>query len=158
MKRADRSEQGALAYAFRLLAYRDRSEQELLDRLVRKGFDAAAAQRVADHLKSRGFIDDRRLAAHLRKLAMEQKHLGRRGAAAFLLKRGIPPGMVQETVGSDEDYLESAVALIGKMRRRTGEAPGGQSEMRRLWGLLSRRGFSAETIGRALAFSEMKEE
>jgi regulatory protein len=142
----------------RLLAYRDRSERELLDRLARKGFSAEAAHRVTELLKSLGFIDDRRFAAHLRRLAIESKHLGRRGTEQFLLKRGIAPEMVQEMRGSDDDYLDAALALIEKKMRRTTGPPGGTSEMRRLWGLLARRGFSAETIGRALKSFEAKEE
>lgn len=157
MKSPDWSEASALRYAFRLLAYRDRSERELLERLTRKGFTAEAARKVTDLLKAQGFIDDRRLAAHLRNLAMETKHLSRRGTVQFLLKRGIAHETVQEMSGKDDDYVEAALALIEKRMRKTPAALDRESEMHRLWALLSRRGFSAETIGQALKFFETKE-
>ncbi len=153
-----RSGSGALRYAYRLLQYRDRSERELRERLERKGYAADELDGVVESLKAQGFVDDRRLAAFLRRQAVEAKHLGRRGTAQFLLRRGIPPDMVSEVAGSDEDYLDSAVNLLRKKTKKAFRDLHDEAEKRRLWGALSRRGFSSEMIRQAMKYLETKEE
>ena len=49
---------GAMESALRLLAYRPRSEQELRDRLARKGFEPDIAGRTLDRLRELGYLDD----------------------------------------------------------------------------------------------------
>lgn len=149
---------GALRYAYRLLNYRDRSERELRERLERKGYAADEVDGVVEALRAQGFVDDRRLAAVLRRQAVEAKHLGRKGTAQFLLRRGIPPDLVSEVSGSDDDYLDSAVNLLRKKTRKAPRDLDEETEKRRLWGALSRRGFSSEMIRQAMKYLETKEE
>jgi regulatory protein len=60
----------AKKYAFKLLSYRGRSEQELKERLIKKGIRKAVASSTVKDLKQLGLIDDRSLAETLKREAL----------------------------------------------------------------------------------------
>jgi len=148
LKRVD-DYQKALQYAFLLLRYRDRSENEIIQRLKKKGFSEDTGREVGIYLKDRGFIDDTRFAESLKKTAVEQKHLGRSGVLHYMLMRGIPREIIERVAGDDDDYQEAARAFVDKkMGKLRGLEP--REIKRRLWAALARKGFSAAVIARAL--------
>jgi len=141
--------QKALRYAFLLLRYRDRSENEIVQRLKRKGFSEDTGRSIGIYLKERGFIDDVRLAEALKKAAVEQKHLGRRGVLHYMLLRGIPSELIDRIAGNDDEYLESACAFIDKKAKQIRGLE--RIDMKkRLWAALVRKGFATEIIKRAM--------
>jgi regulatory protein len=146
----------ALEYALFLLGYRSRSEKELRERLLRRGYPEIEAERVLERLSQAGYIDDRALAAVLLRQARETKRLGRRGAAAYLARMGIPQALASEALdGYDEK--EGARSFAGKkMKQLKGLPP--EVQRRRLYGALARRGFSGETIRKLMKFEEEVEE
>ncbi|MBI5213965.1 MAG: regulatory protein RecX [Nitrospirae bacterium] len=149
--------ESALKNAFRLLGYRDRSEKEMLEKLMQKGFSAEVAGNAVAYLKNRGFIDDRRFAGILKKTAAERKHLGRSGTLAYLINKGISGDIADEILGDEDDYLDTARNLIEK-KMRSLKSCDGETIKRRLWGMLARRGFSYGTINKALKSFDLKEE
>jgi regulatory protein len=139
----------ALQYAFLLLKYRDRSEKELLQRLGRKGFTEETGAKVVSFLKVKGFVDDARFAESLKRMAVEQKQLGKRGVINYLISKGIPGEIIEGLSGDDEDYLETAESLVArKMRHLKGLDD--ITVKRRLWGVLARKGFSPDIIRRVM--------
>ena len=137
-------------YAFRLLSYRGRSENELRDRLLKKGFPEKAVSQTLTYLKETGFIDDGALAMDLKRQAMEQKRLGYHAVRSLFQRRGISDDLAESTLIYDEDVeLASARSLLGKKRRSTGNDLT-LKEKRRLYNYLLRRGFSSSVIGKAL--------
>ncbi len=149
MKILDDDYNKALQYAFLLLRYRDRSEKELIQRLGRKGFSEENGAKVVSYLKGKGFVDDARFAESLKRTAVEQRQLGKRGLVNYLISRGIPGKIIEDLAGDDEDYLETAETLVERKMRQFS----GLDEMtvkRRLWGVLARKGFSPDIIRRAL--------
>jgi regulatory protein len=157
LKDFDDSLENALKSAFRLLGYRDRSEKEICERLAKKGFSQKTIKGVVVYLTERGFVDDRRLAGALKRHAVEKKHLGKRGTTSYLIKRGIPLEIAAGISGDEDDYFDSAKMLV---ERRLQNMKGYDTATikRRLWGLLSRRGFSNETIHRVIKTIDLKEE
>lgn len=157
MKSPDDNYQKALQYAFLLLRYRDRSEREIVQRLQRKGFTDEAGRKVAGYLKEKGFVDDARFAESLKKTAVEQKYLGRKGVVYYLLSRGIPREIVDGISGDDEQYLEAARTFVEKkVKQMHGLDP--FAIKKRLWAALARKGYSPEIIGRVLrAYSDEDE-
>ena len=139
----------ALQYAFLLLRYRDRSEGEIIQRLRRKGFTEETGKQIANYLKEKGFIDDAKFAESLKKVAIEQKHLGRKGVVHYLLSRGISREIVDGISGEDEEYLESARTFVGGKVKQLRELDT-FTIRRRLWAALARKGYSPEIIGRVL--------
>ena len=140
----------AKRYAFRLLGYRGRSERELRERLEKKGFSGDEISRTLEDLKRSGFVDDEALAGHLRRLALEQKHLGYAAARQFMRKRGLPRELVDAALGYDEETeLENARRLLDKKCRTMGNYLT-EKDRKRLYDFLSRRGFAGGVIGKAL--------
>jgi regulatory protein len=138
----------AIQYSCRLLNYRQRSERELIGRLLRKGFDSEIAMRAAHHLKDSGYLDDGALARALRREAEEVKHLGRVGARHYLKKMGIPLGTADEAL-SGYDELAAARKLRDKKLRTLKSHPR-EVARRRLYSMMKRRGYKSETVRKTL--------
>jgi regulatory protein len=139
----------ARQYAFLLLRYRDRSEKEIVLRLQKKGFTEETGEKVRDYLKGKGFVDDARYAASLKRNAVEQKHLGKAGVFRYLLLKGIPAETAKLMAGEDDDYAESAAALVERKLKQYG-ALDDMTVKRRLWAALARKGYSPDVIRTAL--------
>jgi len=139
----------ALKYAFKLLGYRGRSENELSNRLRRKGFGPEAVESVIRRLKDGGYLDDGALALSLKRRAEEVKLLGQRGAGMYLRAMGIPEDMAREAV-RDYDEISSAMRLVESRRRALAGLPRAVA-MRRMSEQLRRRGYSPGAARKALA-------
>lgn len=139
----------ARQYAFLLLRYRDRSEKEIVQRLQKKGFTETIGCEVRDYLKEHGFIDDVKYAAMLKRVAVEQKSLGRVGVFRYLISKGISAELADDITGEDSDYEVSAVGFVQrKMKQYSGLDD--VTVRRRLWSALARKGYSPDVIKKAL--------
>lgn len=146
----DEDFQKALQYAFLLLRYRDRSKKELISRLGRKGFSMETGEKVIGYLAGKGFLDDAKLAESLKRTAVEQKFMGKRGIIQYLISKGISTEIIEGISGNDEDYLDAAMKLVEKKQKQLkGLDP--MVIKRRLWGALARKGYSPEVIKTALS-------
>lgn len=134
-----------LEYAYRLLAQRAYSEQELTDRLLAKGFTAAAAARTVAHLKTQGYLDDTRLAADQAE-RLRTRGFGPEGVRAKLLQKGLSTEMVEQTLetGGEDQDRESARRLLAS--RFSADALKQPQTYARAFRLLLRRGYSQEVV------------
>lgn len=155
-------QQSALTYAYKLLGYRDRSEKEMTERLLMKGFDERKTADAIACLKSNGFLNDKRLASSLKIYAEEQKQLSVRGARKFLMDRGLKRDIIDETVG-DIDEMETARKLVKKKLNGLNKTNPIQNTRitdiiaKKLYSLLLRRGYTSQTISRVLRQFKIKE-
>jgi regulatory protein len=138
-------------YALKLLHFRSRSEKEMIDRLKRKGFDDTQINNTMEYLQNAGLIKDEALAPELLKHAIEKKYLGRKGIKVFLSSRGLKKDLIDETLSdfSEDVEKEAALRLVEKKMKVLRNYPEDVIK-RRLWGMLQRRGFSAEIINKAI--------
>jgi regulatory protein len=134
-------------YALKLLHYRSRSEKEMIDRLKRKGFDDIQISNTVEYLQNAELIKDEVLASELLRHAIEKKYLGRKGIKVFLFNRGIKKGLIDEILSDlpEEIEKEAALRLVEKKMKVLRNHPQDVIK-RRLWGMLERRGFSADII------------
>ncbi|MGE5894415.1 MAG: regulatory protein RecX [bacterium] len=139
----------AKQYAFRLLRYRDRSEQELSERLRRKGFPEETVSRTIGFLKEASLVNDRALAKSLDEIARNVRLLGDRGVRQFLKSRGISDELVPEPPSSALDEFERALTLT-KRRAKSLEGYPTKIRMRKLRGYLMRRGYSFPTVRKVM--------
>lgn len=148
----------AKRYSLKLLACRGRSEQELRERLARKGFEKTVIESVTHDLKKSGFIDDVQLAVNLKRQAREGRLLGRRAARIFLLKRGLSREVVDNVFDDDQDDELDSLQLL--LEKKTGLADDRQTPAgrRRLWNFLVRKGYSTDAIRRAIQEIDFDEE
>lgn len=148
----------ARQYALKLLGYRGRSEKELRERLGKRGFPQVVIDGTLSYLKKACLVDDKALAADLKRQAFEQRLLGRRGAKSFMLKRGLPQSLVESTLDYDEEAeLKNAVRFLDKKKIALGRYTG-EEKKRKLWGLLARRGYSSGVIVKAMSTVNFCEE
>lgn len=142
----------ALASAARLLLIRLRSRREIVNRLTRKGYPAGIVSATVTRLESDGLLDDVRFAK-----AWIAGRLAVRPSGAVRLRRelqqkGVPRDIIEETLRaglSEADERAHAVALAQARLRRYRREPRDVA-VRRLAGVLQRRGFSSNAIASAL--------
>ena len=133
--------------ALRLLKFRPRSEAELKSRLAEKGFGDETVQAVVEEMRRTGLVGDARFARYAATQAAV-KPVGRRLILNRLREKGIPPELAEEAARAateGKDDLERAREAAG---RRAGALEGlsRAAAQRRLFGYLSRRGFSSEVV------------
>ncbi len=136
----------ATQFALKLLSYRGRSEKELRERLTQKGFNDQIISDVIEHLKTLRLIDDGALAEILKREALNRKLLSTYGAKRYLLKKGISSDIIN-LVFSDHDNsdLENAQKFTEKKLKALTRYPHDIIK-RRIFGMLTRRGYSSGTI------------
>jgi regulatory protein len=133
------------------LTTRARTRAELADVLRRRGVPDDAAMAVLDRFTEIGLIDDHSFAQDFAVAAHRERGLSGRAVAMKLRQRGVDEGSVEAAVRQiDADSeLEAARSLaerkLGTMRKLD---PTTQS--RRLFGLLSRRGYSSGLSSRVV--------
>ena len=94
-----------------LLALRDHSEKELLQKLRQKGF-ADGAEEAMEKLKSYGYLDDSRFALRFAQELQRVKHYGKKRIEQELYRKGVSRDVVSDTLEQlsfDEDALTALI-------------------------------------------------
>lgn len=139
--------QKARDYAFLLLKFRLRSEQELAERLKRKKFSQEIIKDVISFLKDKDFLNDGFFAqAWLRERI--KKPLGLRRLTQELKLKGIDKKIIESCVAQvKKDYNEAAVVeRIVKEKLEKLKAVEPQKRKARIYSYLLRRGFSPDIV------------
>jgi len=131
--------------AQRLLAISDRSREELVRRLVRRGYTPEVARETVDRLQARGWVDDGRLAEELARRRLSHGY-GRRRVLADLAARGVDPQTVSRTDEAMAAGQAAAIRIAAERLRRSHDGPPEQAEVVRLAAALQRRGFDSADI------------
>jgi regulatory protein len=133
--------------ALRLLSVRERSAMELRSRLRQKGFDREVITSVIDRLQESDLQDDGRFAARFAESAVAKGMAGRR-IQAELRARGVGKDLAAEAAVEDpEEELARARDLAVRRAARMEGLPR-EAVVRRIHGLLARRGFDPDTCSR----------
>lgn len=136
-------EESARSIALRALGRKGASRRELDRTLERRDVDPEVRAAVLDRLEGEGLVDDAQLARDTAERLRERKHMGERGVAAELRRRGLDPDELDDEDRDDE--LQRAIDAAADRRRRLGSLDDETAE-RRLAGWLQRRGFSGGTV------------
>lgn len=145
MERVD--EESARSIALRALGQKAASRQELDRALERREVEPEVRAAVLERLSDEGLVDDAQLAQDLAERLRQRKHMGERGIAAELRKRGLDPAHLERS--GDDDELERAIAAATERRKRLTSLDDETAE-RRLMGWLQRRGFGGSTVRTAI--------
>ena len=133
-----------LESALRLLSYRQRSEAELRDRLLRKRVPPEFVRDTIERLRSAGLLDDQEFARNWVESHNQRAPRSRRLAAAELRARGVARGVVEGVTATID---ERDAAYRAAERRAQSLAAKPYIEFRqRIGGLLLRRGFDYEVV------------
>jgi len=141
--------QHALDLAFRHLARRDRTVEEVRRHLERRGIEPAAVEAALAELEAGGYLDDARYATRFAEDRRRLDHWGADRIERALLAHGVDRELVAAALSSRElpSELDAARALLERRFARGFEDPRAQA---RALGVLVRRGHDLEAAHDAL--------
>ena len=130
--------------AYHFLSYRPRSEDEVRNRLGRRGFDDESIEAVIGRLKEEGLIEDLAFARFWRENRQTFSPRSRRLTGLELKAKGVQLEVIDQVLGGldDEDSAYRA-ASVKAGRLKTDDY---QTFRKRLGAYLSRRGFGYGVI------------
>jgi len=138
--------------ALRLLDAAPRASGALRARLTDKGYEDTVVEAVIERLVQVRLLDDRDYAENAMRYCVARM-MGRRGAVAELMRKGVARAMAEEVAGeaaADGAFEDAAWELGRKVARKT-EGLDRHVRMRRFWSAGGRKGHDAETLRRVAA-------
>lgn len=137
-------------YALKFLSHRSRTEKEIVDKMIKKGFDEEVINETLAYLKKYNFIDDRRFAEIYTEEKIRLKKLGSYRIKHELQNKGVDESIASEIVEkySDNEY-ERAMELATK-KVKSYKNDDKNAIYRKLGGYLQRRGYSFECVSKVL--------
>jgi len=133
-------------YAFFLLKFRLRSENELAQRLKLKKFPEESIKAIISFLKEKKFIDDNVFAKAWINSRL-RKPLGLRRIKQELRQKGVDKEIIEEQSSGVKDYSEAETVLdLAKRRLNILKGTDQVIAKRRIYAFLLRRGFSPEIV------------
>lgn len=140
----------AMRVGLRYLSVRPRSCREIELRLLREKLAQETIERTVDRLTTLGYLDDRNFAAAFARDRIRLRPCGVRRMKADLLSRGVTP---RDADGGIESAMMELDVNEHELLQRVASARASKLDdldkgvaRRRLFGYLSRRGFSSENI------------
>jgi regulatory protein len=134
-----------LDYAYRLLARRDYSEQELRTKLLAKGFTEEAILRSVTRLKEQKYLNDARLAAD-RVARLHAQGFGPEGIKAKLSHKGFSSETIAHVLSANDEMDARASARKLLASRFSADALKQPQSYARAFRLLVRRGYSQDVV------------
>jgi len=150
--------QKAKDYAFRLLSFRMRARKEMENRLQRKEFTESVISDVIKELESLGLINDNKFAQAFVSDRLNLGLKGKRLIFAELIKKGVINQNIKSALNEISESQEQEVCkrLIQKFENRYRRFSVNEKKQK-LYGLLTRRGFSYSIIKKALKIEEQED-
>lgn len=150
---ADPVEQ-ARELCLRLLTARPRTRTELAQALARKGFETDVVEQLLSRLDEVGLIDDAAFAEVWVRSRHSFQGLSRRALAVELRRKGVADDSAAEALASvDSDAEEERARQLVRKRLRSLGAADETTKVRKLVGMLARKGYS-----QGMAYRVVKDE
>lgn len=137
----------SLSKAYKLLEYRDRSINEMRDRLKRNGYDDQVVDVTITELKDLGYLNDRKFA-RMWTSERTRNGFGQRKIESELKEKGISKEVIEETlkVLGDEVEEEEKVRKLVEKRLPLYRGDNPPKAYRKLSQYLIRKGFTPSTV------------
>lgn len=139
-------------YALNLLSFRARSEKEICDRMLKKGYEPSVIENTVRYLKEQRYVNDREFAEAFIKDKAELSHYGRNRIKTELFKKGISKELVDEliedNIQSDTEYETAKELAESKMKSYQKDRK--DAQYRKLSGYLLRKGYSYDVVSRVV--------
>jgi regulatory protein len=138
----------AMKRAMNRLGARALSRRQLGRKLADLGFAEAVRDRVLDRLQELHLLDDDALARSVVRDVLARKPAGRRFLQQKLFQRGVDRAVADRAIDEVLGEVDQAQAAteLARRRLRSLQRFDAQTQKRRLYGLLARRGFGGDTI------------
>ncbi|WP_432069876.1 recombination regulator RecX [Streptomyces sp. AA1529] len=133
----------ARAICLRLLTGTPRTRRQLADALRKREVPEAAAEEVLARFEDVGLIDDAAFAAAWVDSRHHSRGLARRALARELRTKGVDSTVIDEAVGRlDSDSEEETARVLVARKLRSTRGLDREKRLRRLVGMLARKGYS----------------
>ena len=137
----------------RRLSNAPRTRKELAQDLKKKNIEEDVAQVALDRFEELGLISDQTFSENFVSATHQRRKLGKKALKQQLRSKGVSDEIANQAISqiSDEDEFKAALTLaLKKIRSIQHDDP--QSQIRKIVGLLARKGYSAN-----LSFQVAKE-
>ncbi len=138
----------ARAAGLRLLTARDRSIQEIRERLERR-FSQEEALDAVEYLIELGYLDDERYAKNYVEYRNHSRPRGNYLLRLELRNKGVAEPIIEQVLNTEEEECRLALTFGVEYLKRSGKTDF-PTLKRRLYGALQRRGFSAPAVSMAV--------
>jgi len=145
----DALKESATTSLIRSLGRRGLSIAESKTRLRRDGLTDDETSSVVDDIIERGWLDDTVLAEQLVHSATSRKGMGTRAIRQVLVKRAIARDVIDEVLAELPDDDAERALEFARTKARSLVQYDDQTGMRRLMGMLARRGFGGSIASKA---------
>lgn len=142
-------------YAAKLLGICDRSEKEIREKILKKGYSEEECEDAVAFCREYGYIDDERFAKHFVHDAVELRKLGKNRIRMELRRKGVDNEIAEQALShiTDEDDV-----LKKEMERRFGDSDFSDPKVRnKAFGYFARRGYKPADILRAMEVDDCYE-
>ena len=138
----------AESYAYRLLSYRPRTEQEIRDKLKKKGFTGDIIDCLVSKLRDRSLIDDHNFARLWIESRMQSSSYGFLRIRHELRQKGVDKNIIEDIAEQfKKDFNEPDMAKrLVEARLKSVCSLHKDKARQRLYSYLQRRGFSDSII------------
>lgn len=136
----------AYNYAVSLLARRDHSERELINKLHQKGYDEGV-ERAIDKLKKSGYVNDEHFARLYVRELQNLKKYGKKRIEQELFRKGVDREIIREVLDETDFNASELVSLI---ERKYGRYLSDEKGIQKTINGLLRMGYSYGEIRDAL--------
>lgn len=137
----------ALSAAYRFLARRSHSQEELKAKLLKKGFSPTVTAQALEVIARQGYVNDEQASLQWALNLVEKRCWGRHKVTAYLVRKGIARELierVQKQIWQEFDESAVARAALKKQYARSPDKP----SVEKMFQFLKSRGFSQEAIYR----------
>ncbi len=142
--------QAAREAAIRYLSVKDRTEQGLIERLLRAGYEQDAAADAVSRMKTMGYVDDTRYARRYISDQLTLKSVSRKAIRMGLRARGVSDEVLDEVL-AEVEQTDDETAIRG-LRKKFGKYDLQDPQIqKKAMAYLLHRGFSYETVRKALS-------
>ena len=135
----------------KLLARRELSEQQVRQRLARKGHDPDQIDEAVERLRDERAIDDARVAESIARTETSLKRRGKLRVRMQIERAGIAKSVAKSAVDSVFEHLDDDALIETALRKRLrSDGIADQREFQRLFRYLTGQGFEPERVLRLL--------
>ncbi|WP_328363942.1 recombination regulator RecX [Mycobacterium sp. NBC_00419] len=142
---SDKRGEQAHALCLRLLTVRSRTRSELAGQLTKRGYPEDVSESVLDRLAAVGLIDDADFAEQWVRSRRVRSGKGKRALASELRTKGVDDDVIATALADIDADTERRLAeelVERKLRREALSDTDDTKVIRRLVGMLARRGYS----------------
>lgn len=138
--------------ALRLLTARDRSRHELHQALERREFEPAIITRVVERLQEVGLVDDERFTDAFIRSRTASKKAGPALLRRELRERGVKEELIESALAElDHDQVLTTAMDLARRKLNQSQGKDRQTIKRRIYSVLSRKGYSHDLSMRVMA-------